>query len=131
MAAAIYPKAKEAAVQGGMGLTGNVKIVLIDTAAYTYSAAHDFLDDIPAGARIAISGNLANKTFVNGTFDADNISIAGVSGATVEAIAYYVDTGVEATSRLIFYDDTLTGLVYTPNGGQVNITFDPAGIFTL
>lgn len=129
MAAALYPKWKEFLL--AELLSANVKIVLIDTSAYTYSTAHDFLDDIPVGARIATSGNLASKTATNGTFDAADISIAGVTGATVEAIAYYIDTGNAATSRIVFYDDTLTGLVYTPNGGQANITFNPSGIFTL
>ena len=44
----------------------------------------------------------------------------------------YIDTGVAGTSRLIAYIDTgVTGLPVTPNGGDINITWDAAGIFTL
>ena len=132
MAAAIYPKFKEQALQGGTDLSGgNIKAVLVDTGAYTYSASHQYLSDIAAGARIATSGNLANKTFTSGTFDADNITITGVTGATVEAAVYYIDTGNAATSKLIMYDDSLTGLPFTPNGGDVTLTFIASGIFTL
>lgn len=132
MAALVMPKFKQEVMKALVNmLTGDIKIVLIDTGAYTFSSAHQFLSSVAAGARIATSSVLIAKTFVDGTFDADNISIAGVSGATVEAIYYILDTGSPATSPLIFWDDTLTGLVYTPNGGQVNITFNASGIFTL
>ena len=44
----------------------------------------------------------------------------------------YIDTGVAGTSRLIAYIDTgVAGLPVTPNGGDINITWDAAGIFTL
>jgi hypothetical protein len=70
MANAIYPKFKEALLQGDIALdTANVKAVLVDLADYTYSAAHDFLDDVAAGGRVATSGNLASKTFTDGVFD--------------------------------------------------------------
>ena len=54
MANALYPKYKEALLSASTNVslvTGTVKAVLIDLADYTYSAAHDFLDDIPAAAR--------------------------------------------------------------------------------
>lgn len=119
-------------MSSGLALsTANIKFVLVDTGAYSYSAAHQFLSDIAIGARIATSGNLASKTFTNGTFDAADFYIVGVSGATVEAGVYYIDTGLAATSNLIFFDDSITGLPLTPNGGTVNITLNASGIFTL
>ena len=36
----------------------------------------------------------------------------------------YVDTGTEATSPLIAYIDTATGLPITPNGGDIIVTWD-------
>lgn len=112
--------------------SANIKIVLVDTGAYTYSGTHQFLSDVAAGARIATSANLGSKTFTNGVFDAaDPAQITGVSGATVEAAIYYIDTAVAGTSNLIYYDDAMTGFVFTPNGGAVNITFHASGIFAL
>ena len=43
---------------------------------------------------------------------------------SIEAIVIYVDTGTEATSPLIAYIDTATGLPITPNGGDIIVTWD-------
>lgn len=47
---AIYPRWKSAVMQAtaNSALTGNVRLILVDAGAYTYSAAHEFLSDIPA-----------------------------------------------------------------------------------
>jgi hypothetical protein len=58
MANALYPKYKEAIIQASANssLTGTVKAVLIDTASYTYSAAHEFYSSASAGcARVPLS----------------------------------------------------------------------------
>jgi hypothetical protein len=123
MANALYPKFKEAILQAQIDLSAvNVKAVLVDTGAYTYSSSHQYLSDIAGGARISTSGNMASKTFTNGAFDCADFSFTAVSGATCEAIVWYVDTGVAGTSRLIVYIDTATGLTLTPNGADVNVT---------
>jgi hypothetical protein len=58
---------------------------------------HGIPDDIPSGARIAVSGNLAGKAFGDdGSFDSDDPTFTGVSGASIEAIVLYVHTGTEA-----------------------------------
>jgi hypothetical protein len=134
MANAIYPKWKQELMQGtaNTSLGGNVKAVLVDLADYTYSAAHDFLDDVAVAARVATSGNLSTKTFVDGLFDADNATFTAVSGDVSEAVILYVDTGSAATSRLVaFFDTGVTGLPVTPNGGDINLNFNASGIFQL
>lgn len=142
MANKVYPKAIEAALKGAMpdlsSAGTNVKALLVDTSAYTYSNAHEFLSDIPSGARIATSGNLANKSIATVNtddvrFDADDYSITiGASQPSVEALVYYVDTGNAATSRLLCYKDTgLSWLPRTPpTGGEVlNVTVNASGVF--
>ena len=134
MANKLYPKSKKQFLQAGIDLASlNVRAILIDAGAYTYDDAHDFLDDIPSGARIAVSGNLASKTFGdNGSFDSDDPIFTGVSGASIEAIVLYVHTGTESTSRLIMYQDTgVAGLPLTPDGSDVQITVDAGGWFVL
>ena len=129
---AIYPKFKEQILQAGVNLSSaNVKAVLIDAADYTYSGAHEFLSSIPAAARVSTSANLGTKTFTDGTFDTADTVFAAVTGDQSEAIVLYVDTGSDATSRLIVYRDTgVTNLPVTPNGGDINVSV-PAGWFTL
>lgn len=131
MANALYPKFKQALLTAGLDVEAdNIKVCLVDTGTYTYNAAHDFLDDV--SGIVATSGNLASKTIVDGVFDAADITITGVSGATVEAIIIYKDSGSAATSNLIAYLDTgVTGLPLTPNGGDVTIRWNASGIFAL
>lgn len=132
MANAIYPKWKEAIVQASANssLGGTVKVALVDLGAYTYSSAHEFLSSLTG--RVGTDQTLGTKTFVNGTFDAADSVFTAVSGATVEALVIYIDTGVAGTSRLVAFLDTgITGLPVTPNGGNINITWDAAGIFTI
>ncbi len=102
----IYPKFKEQALQGGANLaSGNIKAVLVDLADYTYSAAHEFLSDVPVAARVATSGNLTSKTFTNGVFDTDDFSFVSAIGDPSEAVILYIDTGTPATSRLVYFND--------------------------
>ena len=126
MANALYDKAREAFLGADIDwLADNIKAVLVDTGQYTVNlATHQYLSDIPAGARVATSGNLANKTATNGVADADDVVFTGVSGLTIEALVLYQDTGVAGSSRLIAYIDTATGLPATPGGGNITVTFD-------
>lgn len=133
MANVIYPKWKEAVLNGGtnVALSGTVKVTLVDLADYTYSAAHDFIDDVPAGARVA-TATLGTKTYTNGLFDAADATFTTVTGDVSEALIFWIDTGVEGTSRLFAYIDTgVTGLPVTPNGGNINIIWNASGIFQL
>lgn len=133
MANAIYPIYK-AALLGGLSNIdldgGTVKAALVDTGTYTYSAAHDFLNDL--SGVVGTAQTITNTTVTGGLFDGDNVTYTAVSGATVEAIVIYIDTGVAGTSRLVAYLDTgVTGLPVTPNGGDINITWNASGIFQL
>lgn len=135
MANAVYPKYKEALLGGSSNISlssGTVKVILVDLADYTYSSAHDFLDDVPAGARVATSSALASKSVTNGLFDAADLTLTSVTGDQSEALIFYIDTGSEATSRLVAFIDTgVTGLPVTPNGGDINLAFNASGIFQL
>lgn len=135
MANAIYPKYKEALISGGSNVnlsTGNVKVVLVDGADYTYSAAHQFLSDIASGGRVATSGNLASKTVANGVFDSADPTFTAATGDQAEILVIYVDTGSAATSPLVAYYDTgVTGMPVTPNSGDINITVNASGWFAL
>lgn len=126
MANALYDSGREGFLDGSIDWdTNTIKAILVDTAAYTVNlSTHTALSHVAAGARIATSGALASKTVTAGVADAADVTFTSVSGATVEAIVIYADSGVEATSRLIAYIDTATGLPLTPNGGNVTIAWD-------
>ena len=139
MANKLYPKFKQTHAATGIGLVSSViKAQLVDTSAYNYSDAHQFLSSVPAAARYGSPATLQNKTVnLSGTdavFDADDSLFtsvpAGSAGSTdkEEAIVLYRDTGDPATSDLIYYIDTATGLPVTPNGGNIVVAWDAAGI---
>ena len=124
MANVLYPKGKEHLGKAEIPLlTGNIRAYLIDSAVYTYSAAHQSVSDVPAGARVA-SGLLGSKTIDNGVFDALNTTLPAVTGAVSEAIILALDSGTEATSWLIAYLDAAIGLPVAPTGGDIVIQWD-------
>jgi len=126
MANALFDYGREGYLNGGLNwLSDDVRCILVDTGLYTPNLATDqFLTAIPGGARISLSGSLTTKTATAGVADADDVSFTAVTGATVEAIVLYKHTGVDATSRLIAYIDTATGLPFLPSGGNVAIQWD-------
>ncbi len=96
-----------------------------------YNAGHQFLTDLPGGARVGSPQTLASKTFVNGVFDAADLNFPGLTGVSVEALVLAIDTGSDATSRLVGYVDTATGLPFSPSGVDQPVVWNAAGIFGL
>lgn len=125
MANGLYVKGIEALMKGEIDLVDDtIKVVLVDAADYTVNlSTHDFLDDVPSGARVA-TATLASKSVTGGAFDADDVTFSAVTGDPSEALVIYMDTTVASTSPLIAYIDTATGLGVTPNGGDITVTWD-------
>ena len=106
-------------------MTDTIKVILVDTGAYTpQTAVHQYLADIPISARIAGPVTLTSKSTAGGAADAADCTFTSVTGASIESIVIYSDSGTEATSPLIAYIDTATGLPITPNGGDIIVTWD-------
>jgi hypothetical protein len=129
MANQLYDKGREAFLAGqiawGTGAGGDtIKATLIDVADYTFSQAHDFYDDVAAAAKEETSAAFAGKSVTGGVADANDIVFTGATGDPCEAIIIWKDTGSAATSPLIAYIDTATGLPVTPNGGDITVTWD-------
>lgn len=126
MASALYPSYKESCLSYSPSTdldTDTIKVALIDTGTTAYSSAHNFFDDV-SGASIGTPQTLGSKTVTGGVFDAADSTFTAVTGATVEALIIYKDTGSAATSPLIAFIDTGTGFPVTPNGGNIVVTWD-------
>ena len=126
MANTLFDKARQRFLEAQINwMTDTVKVILVSTSAYTpQTAVHQYLADIPVSARIAGPVTLTAKATTGGAADAADCTFTSVSGATINAIVIYKDTGTEATSPLIAYIDTATGLPITPNGGDIIVTWD-------
>lgn len=129
MASALYTSFKALLLNADIDLAADdIRAIIVDTADYTFSAAHDFLDDVAAGSRVAVSSALGSKTTTGGVFDAADVTFNAVTGDSVEAIVLYKHTGSDATSDLIAYID---GVSVTPNGGNITIQWNASGIYAL
>ena len=123
MANALYPKAKEAFLNGAINMAANtITLALVDAGVYTYNTSHQYRSDVSNSAVIS-TATLANKTITNGVFDADDATFTSVTGANCEALLIFQDTGVQSTSRLVAYVDSATGLPILPNGGDISVAF--------
>jgi len=137
MANAIYPLYKQELLKGTAGTdldqtgTDGVYVALIDTGTYTYSAAHQFYSDLSGVVGTPVE--ITTKTQTSGTLDGDDVTFTAVTGATVEAyVLYRKNSGANTTWPLIAYVDTgVTGLPVTPNGGNIVLTWNASGIFTI
>lgn len=139
MSNALYPKFKQKLIGASTLSTGTpldlasdtIKVALIDTGTYTYNSANEFWSSA-SSALVGTAVALTTKTVVNGLFDADDVTFTSVSGASVEALIIYKDTGSSATSPLIAYIDVVaSGLPVTPNGGNILVQWNASGIFQL
>lgn len=128
MSDALYDSGRNAFLTGSINWVSDaIGVILVDAADYTVDLAnHNYLSDIPAGARVA-AASIVNKTASAGIADADDSTFFAVSGDPSEALIIYKDTGNEATSQLIAYIDTATGLPVTPNGGDIVIAWPGTG----
>jgi hypothetical protein len=135
MANLVFPKFLQQLLTAVLnGVT--VKMLAVNTVTgttYTYSSAHTFVSDVTAGAIVGRSAALTSLSFGDGVFDAADLAAAWASltGVQFEAVLFYIDTGSDATSRLMAYFDTVTGLPLTPNGNNVDAAFNAGGIFTI
>jgi|SRR3954467_12943467 len=126
MANALYDKGREKFLTGAVSWSSdNIKVVLVDNADYTVNlSTHEFLSDVASGGRVATSANLSSKTTTAGVADAADVTFTAVTGDQSESLVIYKDTGSAATSPLIAYIDTATGLPVTPNGADITVTWD-------
>jgi hypothetical protein len=126
MSNALYDPGREGILDDTIEMsTADVRVMLVKSA-YSFNAAHKFLSDITAGNDNGRSATLGSKTFTSGVFDAADTSLTATAAVACNAVILFVHTGVDATARVIVYDDTpASGLPMTPAAGQtINIVFD-------
>lgn len=121
MANRLYPKGRQAFLEGSIAwLTDDIRAVLM-TATYTYSDADEFHSDL--SGIIATSGNMSSKTSASGVADAADVTFSAVAaGPAGTQVAIYKWTGVSGTSPLIAYwdsDTAATMLSVTPDGSDI------------
>lgn len=130
MARFTYRKTMNKVGKGLLDLSSftTVKAILIEDGLYTPDEdTHEFLSDVPAGARLS-TATLVNYDFgttKEAEAHADPITFtAPTTGKTVSAVVIYNDTGVEGTSELLTFDDTQAGFPMETDGNNVFQVFN-------
>lgn len=123
MANLIYGKAKQALLNGQINVSSqSLKILFVDST-YSFSQnTHEFVSHVSSSAIKGRSIALLNVQNVLGALDADDLTIVDYSGAAFNTVILYVDTGSDATSRLIAHIDTAAGIPFAGHNSLVNIT---------
>jgi hypothetical protein len=135
MANALFNPGREGFLLGEIDWdTAVIKVALV--RSYTFSAAHKFVSDVTGagGVLAATSAALASKTGTSGVADAADMApafAAVASNASGHSLLIFQASAVTggadvaaSAQRLIAWIDTGTNLPVTPNGGDINITWD-------
>jgi|SRR5215467_13623245 len=101
-----------------------VKTRLMRTSAYTVNQAHQWASQLPAAlvTDVTLGAKTANGAGADpGCFDAGDATFVAVpTGALIDCLAVFKDTGTPGTSPLLFYID---GFGVTPNGGDITVAW--------
>jgi|SRR5215204_2666587 len=140
MANAVYPLYKQNLLAGTAGYDIDVDTAqdgpycaLVDVG-YVYGAGHNFFSETtPASNMVGTAQRITTPTVATGTFDGSDLTYTAVTGDQVtQLVIYRANSGANTTWPLVLKLDTgVTGLPVTPNGGNITITWNASGIFTL
>lgn len=135
MANDFYTKYKSKQIRGtdGVDWTSNTIKAVLCTAGYTANInSHEFLSDVTGGARLS-TATISTITESNGiVLVSMTTTFTSVTGSVGTQIVIYKHTGVEATSPLLILFDTFDGgMPVTPNGRDIQLNFNIAGLFGL
>jgi hypothetical protein len=123
MANLIYGKAKQSLLNGQINVSSqSLKVLLVDSTYTLSQNTHQFVSDISSSSIKARSTALLNVQNTLGVLDADDLTIVDYPGNAFQSVILYVDTGSDATSRLIAHIDTATGIPFAGINTVLNIT---------
>jgi len=115
-----------------------IKVILLKSS-YTPNADHNFVSDLtPATNELSGTGysrkSLTGLTAVQDDagdlayLDADDVSYTAINAGTIQYVAFFINTGADATSQLIDLID-LGASPFTTNGSDVQLVVGAQGIF--
>ena len=125
MANFIYGKAKQSLLNGEFNISSDSLKVLLVTESYVPNQNIDqFVSNISGSYIKQRTSSLTNVTNTLGVIDADNVLVSNYDGSAFKALVIYKDSGTDATSRLLAYIDTATGLPVSSSASPISITIN-------
>jgi hypothetical protein len=146
MANFLYEFGKKNMVGGGSQInwtTSAFKVGLLGAGYAPNQATDQFWSTAAGASNVNVVGTpqaLAGKALADGSAgnagkviaSSNAVTFSALSGSQVAHVVIYQDTGTAGTSPLVAHWDTGTGLPFTPNGGDLTLTFDATnGVFNL
>lgn len=131
MASFVYTPYKNSLLTEGANFvdwdTDNISASLVRTSTYTENqTTDDFYNDITTPVQEASA--FLNPTVSGFNVDADDFVFTNVpSGAEIDRMIIWGDTGTDTTSRVMLKYD----ISVTPNGNDINVTIHGSGLFDL
>ena len=109
--------------------TDDIRCVML-LSSYSFSAAHDFLDDVSASAAVNGTSGALSVTVASGVIDISDFTITPDDAQTVGSLMFYQHTGTESTAALLFFVDSAkaSNLPLSTTGAAVSIVIDN-GVF--
>jgi len=128
-----YDSYKNDLLQGNIDLDSDTLKVALVTSDYTFSAAHNFFDDITGelsatGGYTAGGATIASPTISSGAFDAADTSWSSATFTTAGGVVYK-STGTAGTSPLIGFINFDGN--QSPADQTFKIVWNAAGIITI
>lgn len=137
----LYVPYLQAAMTGGTNVdvtaASRFRLIALNTSGTNSDAINfdtdDFLNDVDAGAREAGPITLTNVGFTGANLGADNAVFPSATGDVFEALLFVLEEAspAETTTRLVGALTSGTGLPFTPNGNNIDVTFNASGILTV
>src|SRR5574341_2059820 len=115
-----YPTGMKQFADGAIDWLNDTIRVAVVSSTYVFSTAHDFYDDVSG---VLAVGTLTGKTDTDGILDADDLTIAGITG-TPDAVILHKWTGVSSTSPLLLYFDDGPGIGVALAGEDFKIIWE-------
>lgn len=115
--------------------TDTLKTSFVDEGTATPAAANVFVTTfstalIPAFASSVTLASPTAGVVAAGTFDAADTTFTALSGASVEGIVIFKNVTVVGDSpNLAYFNTGITGVPFTPSGGDVTIQWNASGIW--
>ena len=128
----VYEKARNAFLTGQLDwVTDDMTVALIVDTYTPDEVNHEFLSDLPTDAIVASQIATNRQTDGQGTALADDTVFTAVTGDTIGGLVIYKDTGTDSSSRLVAFVFNHPALPISPNGEDIAIEWDDAGIFQI
>lgn len=132
MANSLYDYGRELFLTGGIDFSNDTIKMALVTSAYTVDLANDqFFSSVATHVATADTvlnaavQELLNKTVAAGVADCDDVDFGIIDASqTISYIVIYKDTGDNATSPLIAFYDSATGLPFSTSGSEITIKID-------